>query len=470
MMHFGSKAKGNSTPKEHDYYFELCALASSGTLTDAEWSDLRSHLRQCQECKELVQQYRELAKTGMSLLMPEANGEELPAQASWSPELAKQELLSRLARGETSGQYHLRAKLPESNRQGWLPSYLLKLRLSAAVPLAAAIVLVASLISIAYYIGHWRGHDLARRISYERGQEIAQHENQSQAIPEIQPSPDDIALLRAQINDRLRERASLGELLQTKDKEIANLGRELQSQNAEVERLKGLLGEAKQQAEQRASEIAKLNAERVSLASGRDAVGRRLQEAEAGLAATQKRLDALEQERAAEHQRLAMLENRIEELSARLKESEETVKQQQQLLVYDRDIRELMGARELYIADVFDVDDSGRMRKPYGRIFYTRRKSLIFYAFDLDRQPGVRKASVFQAWGRRGPTDTQPLNLGILYLDNETNKRWALKFDDPKALAQIDAVFVTVEPQSGSRKPSGKQLLFASLRTPPNHP
>jgi hypothetical protein len=45
-----------------------------------------------------------------------------------------------------------------------------------------------------------------------------------------------------------------------------------------------------------------------------------------------------------------------------------------------------------------------------------------------------------------------------------------LKFDDPEKLAQIDSVFVTVEPHGGSKKPSGKQLLYASLRTQPNHP
>jgi len=45
-----------------------------------------------------------------------------------------------------------------------------------------------------------------------------------------------------------------------------------------------------------------------------------------------------------------------------------------------------------------------------------------------------------------------------------------LKFDDSVMLEQIDAVFVTVEPKGGSREPSGKRLLFASLRQEPNHP
>lgn len=44
-------------------------------------------------------------------------------------------------------------------------------------------------------------------------------------------------------------------------------------------------------------------------------------------------------------------------------------------------------------------------------------------------------------------------------------KSWILKFDDPQALATIDAVFVTVEPNGGSHYPRGKQSLFAYLRS-----
>ena len=129
-----------------------------------------------------------------------------------------------------------------------------------------------------------------------------------------------------------------------------------------------------------------------------------------------------------------------------------------------------MGARDLYVAEVYDVERTGETKKPYGRVFYTKGKSLIFYAYDLDQQAGVKNASTFQAWGRRGPDWQQALNLGIFYVDNASKKRWVLRFDDPKALAQIDAVFVTVEPNGGSHKPSGKPLLFAYLHIDPNHP
>ena len=38
------------------------------------------------------------------------------------------------------------------------------------------------------------------------------------------------------------------------------------------------------------------------------------------------------------------------------------------------------------------------------------------------------------------------------------------------ARSEIDGIFVTIEPNGGSSKPSGKSLLFAYLRVDPNHP
>jgi hypothetical protein len=147
---------------------------------------------------------------------------------------------------------------------------------------------------------------------------------------------------------------------------------------------------------------------------------------------------------------------------ARLKSDEE-------YLASDRDIRELMGARKLYIADVFDVDSRSLTRKPFGRVFYTEGKSLIVYAFDLDHQQDLKNADTFQAWGQREDRG-RPLNLGIFYMDSESNRRWVLRVDDSTQLAGIDTMFVTVEPHGGSRRPTGKPFLYASLRKEANHP
>jgi len=161
--------------------------------------------------------------------------------------------------------------------------------------------------------------------------------------------------------------------------------------------------------------------------------------------------------RGGEHGRSA---GQIRELTEELRDKKGTIDEQQELLAHDRDIRELMGARDLYIAEVFDIAKTGATQKPYGRVFFTKGKSLIFYAYDLDRQSGFKNASSFQAWGQRGADREDSLSLGVFYEDNVSKKRWVLKFDDPQKLNQIDSVFVTLEPHGGSQRPSSKPLLL----------
>src|SRR5208282_3996888 len=54
-----------------------------------------------------------------------------------------------------------------------------------------------------------------------------------------------------------------------------------------------------------------------------------------------------------------VLEAKVAELTQLLKDRDSTIDQQQELLAHDRDIRELMGARDLYVAEVFDVAKNG---------------------------------------------------------------------------------------------------------------
>lgn len=63
------------------------------------------------------------------------------------------------------------------------------------------------------------------------------------------------------------------------------------------------------------------------------------------------------------------------------------------------------------------------------------------------------------------------MGLGVSYMDSEAIRRWVFKADDPSVLAQINAVFVTVESKEGSKTSSEKPSLYAYLRTAPaNHP
>ena len=247
-----------------------------------------------------------------------------------------------------------------------------------------------------------------------------------------------------------------------RDKALADLRQQLERQSVEMGRMK----EAQTQLE---GELRTGQSGKQDLVQQRAELEQKLEAAQSESQVLARKLDTLTHESALQTASAKVLEGKVSDLTRQLQERDTTIDQRDQLLAHDRDIRELMGARDLYVAEVYDVGDNGATKKPYGRVFYTKGKSLIFYAYDLDQQ-GIKQASTFQAWGRRGPDRQQALNLGIFYEDNASKKRWVLKIDDPKTLAQIDAVFVTMEPAGHSAKPSGKPLLFAYLKVDPNHP
>jgi hypothetical protein len=143
------------------------------------------------------------------------------------------------------------------------------------------------------------------------------------------------------------------------------------------------------------------------------------------------------------------------------------------MLSAGREIRDIMGARELHIVDVVDRDGKGRVRKAFGRAFYTQGKSLIFYAFDLPAKNTADGKFVYAAWGSNSNNLNSKVSrsLGIFYNDDQNQHRWAMKFGDPKTLQEIDTVFVTLEPSDRPfTAPTGKPILEAYFGTPPNHP
>jgi hypothetical protein len=308
------------------------------------------------------------------------------------------------------------------------------------MPVAACALLAIALGIVAYRSGLKRGADTAQKQT-------------------VITAPSSTSL-EEQISDAGHERAQVMATLADDQEVIKDLKREVAEQNDKIKRLRAGNDSAVQN---RPVELSRRDAE--------------IAAAQSNLQEPQAKADALSEQRDAAAKHAVVLEAKVDELTQRVRDRDQALDQQQaqmakqqELLDHDRDIRELMGARDLYIAEVYDIARDGATQKPYGRVFYTRGKSLVFYAYDLDRQAGVKNASSFQVWGQNGPDRQQALSLGIFYQDSVAKKRWVLKVDDPRTLEQINAVFVTVEPEGGSHKPSGKPLLFASLKIEPNHP
>src|SRR5207302_1687260 len=137
------------------------------------------------------------------------------------------------------------------------------------------------------------------------------------------------------------------------------------------------------------------------LSQQKTALAQKLESAENNSRSLEEKLGSLAQQSTQDAAHAKASEAKVSDLTHQLQEQQAAVEQRDELLAHDRDIRDVIGARDLYIAEICDVAGTCETKKPYGRVFYTRGKSLIFYAYDLDQQTEVKRASTFQAWGRR---------------------------------------------------------------------
>lgn len=425
----------------HDEFLELCAIATTGSLSAEERKRLEGHLQDCAACTEALSQYQAVIAGAIPAMAPEPSllkdREEIEA---WSPDRTEAALFARLK--EDKGGEERASPVPSAPRR---PSDSSGDTLWRHVwwQFAAGLLLSVAFGISLYKVGIRRGVESARLVP--------------PAMPAVQPS------VPKHTEQTVMGRVSANEVGGRKDPQIGILQAQLEERSAEIARLKA------QQA-QMAKSLDEKDTDRARLAEERGEAAQRLQLAQADLQIVQQKLDAATSARSAEVARAETLDTKVNQLTDTLQGQDKELAREQELLDHDRDIRDLMGSRDLYIAEVYDVAKTGDTEKPFGRVFYTKAKSLIFYAYDLDQQPGIKSATTFQAWGRRGPDRDQAVNLGILFQDNASKKRWVLKSNNAKTLAEIDAVFVTVEPNGGSHHPSGKPLLFAYLKVDPNHP
>jgi Putative zinc-finger len=429
----------------HEEFLELCALSAGGGLTPEEKKRLDEHLADCSDCREARKQFETVVDQALPALAPELAAETLAEDPFFSQEAAEASFFKRLSEEEEKSRHQHRDVEP------WLSPLVVRRsrkfrrnfdRYHFWLPLAAGLVLCLSLGILAYRMGKHRGFDVAR--------------NRGSAVPLAASTQESLEAARS-------ERDAVNAQLSERDKVISELRREIAQKSGENAKLK-----ASESTHQLALERTEKGREQ--LARDRDRNAQQAAASYEALEASEKRLKSLERERSEDVIHEASLEAKVVELSRALNDRERITEEQQELLAKDRDIRELMGARDLYITEVHDVLSTGKTQKAFGRVFYTKGKSLIFYAYDLNDLPGLKQASTFQAWGSRGTDRAQAFKLGMFYEDNVAKKRWVMKFNDKKTLDQIDAVFVTIEPVGGSNKPSGAPLLYAYLKVSANHP
>jgi hypothetical protein len=411
----------------HEHFEELCALAAIGQLSSDEHEELLAHLRACDRCKRIEDDFALILDQLPAVNPPYVSGdtEELLSES------LRQKFLERaVAEGVRFTDEVIRPQRKFSLRvSGWRSQYP---RLAiAALVLSTVVVGSAALfiwnVNILGTHNPLPGSQMARteiEPSKSTDPRTGIPEQKLAAAPRTEPHNDDserkFKFLQQQLVQAIEEKKHV----QT---ELERVNQQLASLEAHSTKNEQSLSEANSKVEQ-------------------------LRNDEALAVAT-----VLERE------------NKIKELSIEMTAQASAAERERQLSLAANDVRELMAARNLHIIDVYDFDGRGKRDKSFGRVFYTEGKSLIFYAFDL-AQKGPASNVSFQAWGQREGAGTLTRNLGVFHIDDGMQKRWVLRVDDPKLLSSIDSVFVTVEPAPGRDKPSGKKLLYAYLGTQANHP
>lgn len=395
----------------HEQFVELCALAPLGELSGRQQRELDEHLLVCASCRNTASELQGLlaevpaALHERAIREQEANG----IRRFW--QRAQEEGVSFSSEIDARWNQHSSTTTTRSSFRRFLPHI-------------AGAAVAASLL-----VGAWAGYSQLLRFQPANPTAVT-FPIDSPSVPMLQIGPDTSDL----------------------EAEVATLQKQLQQRDSERFALEAKLARA---VDQTGEEKATREAAQAQLAAALQNLSA------ANEAAAKNRAD-----RDSMAANFVAQQATITELNEKIANQAAMSEQDRHLAAAARDIRGLMGERNLHIIDVFDVATNGQSKKTFGRVFYTEGKSLIFYAFDLQAK-GRAHNRAFQAWGQHSQ---QPAaSLGAFTLDDPAQNRWILKVEDAKLLSNIDVIFVTME-QPGAQQPKGDRLLYAYLKNPINHP
>ena len=456
----------------HEHFEELCALAALGQISEEDFAEFQAHLTVCAPCRTEHADYIDLLHTKLPLIdSPPGSFGKLHGLVPQRNKYKKRFLAEARDRGLNFSAEVERSEPVWEQLTKW-PYQLFSYRFATASVVLFFLVVIGVLglklreSNARRQAGSTEIAELNSRNEILRRQvaDLSRAKNSPATEASKTPAPLQVPIVTTPRIEPPSRGSGPDDLLAA---ELSKAQDEYAAMQARSKALEEQLRQVSAQAQ-----ALKVEAEAAKNTSNKntDETVSKLRETERALAQMTDELRNLRDSHASDATAIAAQETRVNELSGKLKEQTETLERERQLLTAGRDIRDLMGARNLHIIDVYDVDGKGKTKRSFGRVFYTEGRSLIFYAFDLGNKNASQEYASFQAWGYRDTANQSVKSLGIFYVDNQNQKRWVLKFNDPNVLAQIDAVFVTIEPQGGSAKPTGQRLLYAYLNNRPNHP
>ncbi|HET6929216.1 MAG TPA: hypothetical protein VFI45_02760 [Candidatus Acidoferrum sp.] len=412
----------------HEHFEELAALAARGELNASEVQELSLHLADCGECRAVHEEFVELhAPLGDSI------DAELEAVIESRREKLKAAVLRATAATIAPPALPVVSGDILQKGRGFLGPFRLRW---IGLPAAAACAL-----ALAFGLG----------MQYERRSSSGVRPDPvTNAIPELTTSALNTASQEPQ--------------KQLTENEYQKLANDLRSQEQRSAKLDAALTEKNRR-------LTESENVRTVLQQRLDAQLNETRRTETLLVAKTEELKQKEASKENDSNALVALRYQVEDLTGKLKEQRDSLDRERQLLASGREIRDIIGAKNLHIIDVYDTSAEGRTSKSFARAFYTEGKSLIFYAYDLPARRTEEGKFVYAAWGEKNGNKKTVRNLGILVNDDKGQKRWVLNFSDPKVLAEIDSVFVTLERVGADgEQPNGRRMLTAYLDSQVNHP
>lgn len=460
----------------HEYFDLLCAMVGANQASEEEERLLAEHAESCRECRQAVEQYRQIVwqtfEEGVRSASPEDEAG-LTGQVASEKEKAKARLLRELPGAAAVPRTHEKLGiLPRMRQRFGAQPQTLGLHAEAAESkapvrtgvsswaswaVAASLLIAVGVNSFQYWESRRHSGDAEiRATSLQKELDGLRDELAKERTERLQAS-----------TSRNSQASQTAEAAAVSAVSKSNEAQKLREEN---EALRASLASSEAAREQQARDfIAQRDRERL-LQTSLDVFQASKSNLEAENTDLLAKVSKLTDDLKKSQEELTGLSARNDALSQEALSKVKYAERQQKLLATDHDIRDILGSRSLHIIDVYDVSGQGETERPFGRIFYTEGKSLIFYAFDLDLQKGLKRGAVFQAWGQKGEGKERPRTLGTFYMDDSAQNRWVLKVDDSKVLSRIDYVYVTDSSRKETVKPKGKPLLSAFLNAPANHP
>ena len=416
-------------------------MAVSGQITAPALSVLDAHVRNCDECRAFLQDFRPF-KTHVAPVIAATHSRQLEP-----PEGMRERFLERAAQAGITTHVGPAAATPVVVRKAH-PSRLRgrweslsdgagRWRVTPLQITAAAAACVALL---------WAGYVVGRR------QLPTQHSPAAPVAagrPAAKPSESpEVSALRAQV-------AELQAANERSEARVATLSRDMARALSEKARLMSSLARTTENA---AASGQDFKAERERLV----AVQNRLVDIQAALDEERKKSVTTEAILIAQEKATQEALNKSDELQGQL-ERERANKSAA------GEFSHLIAARNLHIIDVYDNERGKESRRSFGRVFYVEGRSLVFYAYDLSPARRNTKFS-FRVWGETAGVKSASYSLGTLQADDKSPDRWVLTCNDPNVLTRINAVYITAEaPGVLEASPQGRKLMYAFLGNP-NHP